>query len=113
MFKQLICKILIFMYLIISFTDCVTETRTVMMERVFDGDKRVCFTTEPVRKCKGRCRVIGPHQESRGFHCLPADEPSTRRLIVKCRTEPLFELSNKPVHWRDNVSTQAQCLPAN
>ncbi len=81
------------------------------MPREHFGNPETCFSIVPVHVCHGPCKTLGIRNEPIPFHCLPAEATSTKKLEKKMRRTVLNELENKPVHMREYINTQEECVP--
>jgi len=73
-----------------------------------DGDK-VCFTTRPVLSCGSTCQPQQTQEVEMDFHCLPRSSPFTQDLMNKAETQPLKQLINKRVDFRDTLTVPLAC----
>jgi len=74
-----------------------------------DGDK-VCFTTRPVLSCGIRCQPQETKEIEMDFHCLPRSSSFTQDLMTKAETQPLKQLINKRVDFRDTLTVPLACV---
>jgi uncharacterized protein YdaT len=73
-------------------------------------DDKVCFTTRPILSCGSSCQPQETKEVEMDFHCLPRSSPFTQDLMNKAETQPLKQLINKRVDFRDNLTVPLACV---
>jgi hypothetical protein len=70
---------------------------------------KVCFSTEPVPKCKPGCQASRKETRSVRFHCLDRNDYSAKELLRKQPYQPLDELEGKRADFTKEVQVPTQC----
>lgn len=71
-------------------------------------DGNACFTTRPVMTCITG-RPTSTKTITLDFHCLPAESPFTKQLMVESERKYLSQLANKRVDFREQVIVPIAC----
>lgn len=70
---------------------------------------QVCFSTEPVLKCKPSCQSTRMETRSVRFHCLDRNDYAAKELLRKQPYQSLDELEGKRVDFTKEIQVPTQC----
>jgi len=73
------------------------------------GKHQVCFSIEPIRKCKTGCTPVQKVIKSVPFHCLNKMDYLVEQLLSKIHSQPLDELTTKTVTFYRQVRVPTRC----
>uniref|UniRef100_A0A0K0CZE1 Vitellogenin domain-containing protein n=1 Tax=Angiostrongylus cantonensis TaxID=6313 RepID=A0A0K0CZE1_ANGCA len=76
---------------------------------VMEFPHRVCFSLEPVRKCRRNEKMDDVVEKKVRFTCLPRSSHETRQLLHKARTSVL-DLNDYPVSFVENLRVPTACV---
>jgi len=86
------------------------ECHRMKTEYVIRDGEKVCFTTRPVLSCGPRCQPQETKEIEMDFHCLPRSSPFTQNLMAEAESQPLRQLINKRVDFRDTLTVPLACV---
>ena len=72
---------------------------------IYRGDE-VCFSVRPVLACQEPTET---ESQRIGFHCLPKDDLTAKKLIAEADWRTLDELRRKSVDHVENVEVPKSC----
>ncbi|KAJ1364139.1 hypothetical protein KIN20_024159 [Parelaphostrongylus tenuis] len=75
---------------------------------IMEFPHRVCFSLEPVRKCRKNEKKEDVVEKKVRFTCLPRSSYETRQFLHKARTSVL-DLSDYPVSFVENIQVPTAC----
>lgn len=69
----------------------------------------LCFSVRPVSVCDADDEPTETETLHIGFHCLPKQDITVKRMVSEAKRRALGELENKSVDYEENVEVAKMC----
>nr|AXP34687.1 vitellogenin-1 [Haemaphysalis flava] len=86
-----------------------TVMRTVTRDRGDGKQREVCFSLTPLPKCSDSCVETRLMSVEMGFHCLPANDATTKHLLQQADVRPLTEFRRKRQYMKSTIYFPESC----
>ncbi|KAH9366390.1 hypothetical protein HPB48_018151 [Haemaphysalis longicornis] len=86
-----------------------TVMRTVTRDRGEGKQREVCFSLTPLPKCSDSCVETRLMSVDMGFHCLPANDATTKHLLQQATIRPLTEFRRKRQYMKATIYFPESC----
>lgn len=86
-----------------------TVMRTVTRDRGEGKQREVCFSLTPLPKCSDSCVETRLMSVDMGFHCLPANDATTKHLLQQATIRPLTEFRRKRQYMKATIYYPESC----